>query len=163
MPPPAGPARKPMSYGDLNGQWGVANEIMKKIQDLKQELQIQTEKRELDEQNRVKNTQTEQYHSTNEQLKRKVVFLNQRCQSWTTMLLTCTGLSDDTTTYLRQFEAQLTVGEDEPLGENGDLLEDMHDDLHEIEKGIQTVLDMENVSIDHLSTDMNPYIICPTI
>ena len=38
----------------------------------------------------------------------------------------------------------------------------MHHDLHEIEKGIKTVLDMENVSIDHLSTDMNPYIICPT-
>ena len=41
----------------------------------------------------------------------------------------------------------------------GDLLEDMHNDLHEIEKGITGVLDMENVSIEHLSTDMNPYII----
>ena len=140
------------SYGDLNRLWGVANEIMDQIQDLK---------RELDEQNRV-NKQTKQYHSTNEQLKRKVEGLNQRCQSWTARLLTCTGLSDDTTTYLRDFEARLMVGEDEPLGENGELLEDMHHDLHEIEKGIKNVLDMENVSIDHLSTDMNPYIICPT-
>ena len=140
------------SYGDLNRLWGVANEIMNQIEDFGKKLikQDQVKKK------------TRQYHRTNEQLKRELELLNQRCQSWTTMLLTCTGLSDDTTTYLRQFEAQLTVGEDEPLGENGDLLEDMHDDAHEIGKGIQKVLDMENVSIDHLSTDMNPYIICPT-
>ena len=87
------------SYGDLNRLWGVANKIMDQIQDLK---------RELDEQNRV-NKQTKQYHSTNEQLKRKVDLLNQRCQSWTARLLTCTGLSDDTTTYLRDFEARLMV------------------------------------------------------
>ena len=137
------------SYGDLNGQWGVANRIMNQIQVLRQKLQ---------EQDQVEK-ETQQYQEHNMQLKQEIDFLNQRCQSWTTSLLQCTGLSDDTTTYLRHFEAHLKVGEDEPLGENGELLEDMHHDLHEIKKGIKRVLDMENVSIDHLSTDMNPYII----
>jgi len=140
------------SYGDLDGLWGVANKIMNQIQDFEPKLIKQTHV----------NKKTRQYYRINNQLKQELAGLNQRCQSWTAMLLKCTGLSDDTTTYLRQFEAQLKVGEDEPLGENGDLLEDMCDDLHEIGKGIQKVLDMENVSIDHLSTDMNPYIICPT-
>ena len=137
------------SYGDLNGLWGVANEIMNQIQVLRQKLQ---------EQDQVEK-ETQQYQEHNMQLKQEIEFLNQRCQSWTQLLLTCTGLSDDTITYLRHFEAQLKVGEDEQLGEGGDLLEDMYHDLHEMKKGIQRVLDMENVSIDHLSTDMNPYII----
>ena len=140
------------SYGDLDGLWGTANKIMNQIQDFEPKLIKQTHVKK----------KTRQYYRINNQLKQELAGLNQRCQSWTAMLLKCTGLSGDTTTYLRYFEAQLKVGEDEPLGENGDLLEDMAHDLHEMKKGIKRVLDMENVSIDHLSTDMNPYIICPT-
>ena len=141
------------SYDDLNRQWGVANEIMNQIEDFGKKLikQDQVKKK------------TRQYHRTNKQLKKELELLLQRCRKWTTGMQTCAGqLSDRTIKYLKLFEGVLEDTENTPPREGDELKQDISHDLHRIEKGITTVFKNEKVSIGHLSTDMNPYIICPT-
>ena len=126
-----------MSAHNVDHYWDVARRVIKQSHDLRQRI--------------------EEHVPSDMQLKQDYTLVFQRALSWAqNVQFWCKReLSNDTNVLLQTMITSMQESEQESLGEGNQMLQTVKDDLHEIEKRIQSILRMQGVSV----TLGNPFVV----
>ena len=129
-----------VGHGDLDALWRQARQILTEIQDLR--IRAET----------LDHKQSKAHTPDHEQLKTDFESVFGQCRSCISHVLNCSEwLSANTVKCLAE---KMEFAAKHPLEEGDEMLQDIRTDIHEMERDIENILEMQNPS-----RTQNPYLV----